>query len=296
MKKIIYSFINKLGYRIEKKIRDRKLIAPYLNKFNIEENYNILFDAKFYIKNLDNKFKNLTIKNHNDGFIIGFLDLNIYVESVEEFFILNEIFIREDYNFISGSQSIVIDIGANIGITSLFFSRLDYVDKIYGFEPVKDTFDQAQYNLALNKDIQKVFCLKNIGLGKNPRKEVFVFDKECKGNTGIRGLASPSYSNNSNARAREVIIASATAEIGEIIKENQDRRVVVKMDCEGGEYEILEDLYESGLINKIDVLILEWHDQGSKSIEKTLLDSGFDYFLKNFDSSTGMIYAFKKAK
>ncbi len=35
MKKAVYHLINKLGYRIEKKIRNKREIAPYLNKFNI---------------------------------------------------------------------------------------------------------------------------------------------------------------------------------------------------------------------------------------------------------------------
>lgn len=294
MKKIVYNFINKLGYRIEKKIKDKREIAPYLNKFNILENFDLLFHSKDYILNLNKKFENLAIINHKDGFMISFLDLNIYVESNEEFHILNEIFVRNDYDFISSSKAIVIDIGANIGITSLFFSRFDYVDKIYAFEPVKDTFEQAQYNLSLNAKIHKVECIKNIGLGKNSRKELFLFDKYCKGNTGLRGKSSPSYSNNDNALEREVQIEEAALEINEIIKATKDRKIIVKMDCEGGEYEIVENLYKSEIINQIDVLLLEWHDNGSQVIEEMLINSGFDFFSRSYDSISGMIYAYKK--
>lgn len=294
MKKIIYLLINKLGYRIEKKLKNKREIAPYLNKFNISENFDLLFHSKEYILNLNKKFEDLTITNHKEGFLVGFLDLSIYVESIEEFHILNEIFVRDDYTFISNSKAIVIDIGANVGITSLFFSLFDYVDKIYGFEPVKDTFEQAQYNLILNAKIHKVEWIKNIGLGRNSRKELFLFDKYCKGNTGLRGKSSPSYANNDNAREREVQIEEATLEISKIIKEKKGKKVIVKMDCEGGEYEILENLYETGMINQIDVLLLEWHDKGSQIIEEILLNSGFDFFLRDLGSIAGMIYAYKK--
>jgi FkbM family methyltransferase len=264
--------INKLGYRIEKKITDRRQIAPYLNKFNISENYDLLFHSKYYILNLNKKFEDLTIINHKEGFLVGLLDLSIYIESIEEFHILNEIFVSDDYDF----------------------SRLDYVYKIYAFEPVKDTYEQAQYNFSLNDKIHKVEWIKNIGLGKNSRKEVFLFDKFFKGNTGLRGKSSPNYANNINAREREVLIEDATVEIAKIVKEKGDSRVIVKMDCEGGEYEILENLQASGMIKQIDVLLLEWHDKGSQIIEEMLINAGFDFFSRSLGPITGMIYAFKK--
>ena len=294
MKKLMYQLVSKLGYRIINKKSERSLLELPLKKYNIKDNFKLLFDSKYYIQSMEEKFNTITIKNHKEGFVIGFLNLTVYVETVEEFHILNEVFVKDDYDFMTGSKSIVIDIGANVGITSLFFSRLDYVDKIYAFEPVKDTFEQAQYNMSLNSTVHKMATIKNIGLGKNNRKEVFLFDKEWKGNTGVRGVASPSYSNNNNAKEIEVTIASATVEIGEILEENTNRNIIVKMDCEGAEYEILEDLFQSGMIREIDVLLLEWHDKGAASIEKILLDSDFDFFSRKFDSLSGMIYAFKK--
>ena len=294
MKNILFSLVNKLGYRVVNKKSEREQLALPLKKFGIFENFDILFQSKYYIQNLEKKFSDLSIINHKGGFLVGFKDYRIYVESTEEFFILNEIFIKNDYDFTTAFKSVFIDIGANVGITSLFFSQFDFVEKIYAFEPIKDTFDQAEYNFSLNKDIHKVALIKNIGLGKSSRKEVFLFDKLCKGNAGFRGLDSPSYSQNIAAREREVQIEDASAEFEAIVAANPGKKLIVKMDCEGGEYEILEGLYASGLIQSIDILLLEWHDRGSDQLEKILLDSGFDFFSKNFDELTGMIYAFKK--
>ncbi|NNC50944.1 MAG: FkbM family methyltransferase [Flaviramulus sp.] len=294
MKKLLFQLVNKLGYRIVNKKNERENLALPLKKYDVKQHFEMLFRSKYYIHNLEDKFEKLTIKDHKEGILVQFLNLNIYVESEEEFHILNEVFVRRDYDFISNDQSILIDIGANIGITSLFFSRFDFIEKIYAFEPVKDTFDQAKYNFSLNKSGQKVVCLKNIGLGFNSRKEIFLYDKKWKGNTGLRGIASPSYANNSNTSEREVQIVDASIEINEILKDNLGKKVVIKMDCEGGEYEILENLYKTGTINNIDILLLEWHDKGSQIIEEIMINSGFDYFSKSFDNFSGMIYAFKK--
>ena len=65
------------------------------------------------------------------------------------------------------------------------------------------------------------------------------------------------------------------------------------MDCEGAEYEIFENLSESNLLGKIDVLIIEWHDKGAKSIENTLLKFGFNVFSRDLGPISGIITASK---
>ena len=240
MKKALYKLINKLGYKIEKK-RPKEYFFPELKKYNIKENFELLFNAKVFVKSLDKTYDNFALKSHKDGFLVSFLDFNIYVESVEEFLILNEVFVTKDYSFISNLKTTVIDIGANIGISSLYFSTLDCVDKIYAFEPVLDTFNQAEYNLELNKTQHKVASIKNVGLGKNDRTETVLYNKQSKGNVGVRGLLSPSYVN-SSSEERDIKIVETAKEIQAIIDNSEDQKIMIKMDCEGAEYEIFENL------------------------------------------------------
>ena len=291
MKKIVYELMNKLGYRIENKKKIRKAELLFLNKFGVKENLDLFYTCRNYISNLNKKFKNLTLVHHKDGFLVGFLDLVIYVESSDEFFILNEVFVENEYNFLTNSGSIVIDIGANVGISSLFFSKLNYVEKIYAFEPVKETFEQAQYNLGLNGKIHKVEWIKNIGLGKEDYKDTFKYNKNSKGKVGVR---SKSSLNSDITVETEVQICDASSEISKILNDIKTKKIILKIDCEGAEYEIIDNIFKSGVINQVDIIILEWHDKGPQLIEKILLDSRFEVFSKNICPISGIIYAFKK--
>lgn len=290
MKYLLYKFINSLGYNVSNKKKKEKKIWARLDKYNIRLHKDLLYSSAAYIFNLEKEYKDLSILENERSLIIKFGGLIFEIESTEEFLILTEIFLDKEYNFICNSPCIVIDIGANIGIASIFFSQKQYVQKIYSFEPIIDTYRIAEKNLNIN-NITKVEGFYNFGLGGSNRVEKFIFNKCSKGNSGIRGSLSPSYNRKKvGDEVRTVQINKASEILKPIIEENKDLRIVIKMDCEGAEYEIIENLSKENLLQKIDIIVLEWHDLGAKSIEDYLVANNFIIFSRSLGPISGLIF------
>ncbi|GAL81804.1 hypothetical protein JCM19274_363 [Algibacter lectus] len=105
-------------------------------------------------------------------------------------------------------------------------------------------------------------------------------------------MLSPSYANRSSEE-RDIKIVETAKEIQTIIDNANGQKIMIKMDCEGAEYEIFENLSQSKILDKIDVIIMEWHDNGSKTIEDTLLKFGFNVFSRDLGPISGIITASK---
>lgn len=290
MKYLLYKFINSLGYNVFNKRKKEKNIWAKLDKYNIHSHKFLLYSSAAYIFNFEKVYNNFCVLENENFLIIKFGGLVFEIESTEEFLILSEIFLEKDYNFICNSHCVVIDIGANIGIASVFFSQKEYVKKIYSFEPIVDSFKIAEQNFK-NNNITKVKGFYNYGLGGSNRVENFFFNKSLKGNSGIRGSFSPSYNRSSIVtEVRTVEIRKASDILKPIIEENKNLRIVIKMDCEGAEYEIIENLSKENLLQKIDIVVLEWHDLGAKRIEDCLVRNNFTIFSRSLGPISGIIY------
>ncbi len=292
MKNSIYKLISRLGYRIENKNKIDKSIAKAISNYDVVNNKNLLIRAFRFVQSIQKKYPELKISDHDIGVIVEFDSFKIYVETYEELFIIDEVFVQNTYNFFNNKKSIIIDIGANIGISCLYFSKLSNVDKIYAFEPVPQSFEQAKQNMALNAISNEKVEIYNIGLGDEDKTDVFLFNRNVKGNTGVRGKLSTSFQANAVVET-QVLIKDASVQLKKIIEDNPNVKIVVKMDCEGGEYAIFKNIFNSGMLKEIDCLMMEWHDKGATEIEDYLKKSGFVFFSQQLEFNSGMIYAHK---
>lgn len=265
---ISYGTGNRIFQNLRKNRIDIKKIK-FLNRIGIFDGG---LEWKYWVEN-------------EDSFISEIGKIRIREKYLTDFDIISEVFVHKAY-YINLLQKnvVVIDVGMNIGAVSLYFAEKEWVDKVYGFEPFRDTFHQALENFALNSDdIKSKIYPKNVALSdKEEEIEVAVVTE----NTGWRGIIAAS----DGMRKEKIICKTAADEIGKIIRENPDSKFILKVDTEGSEFDIFHSLREVGLLHDIDAILCEYHKDPGEIME--LLDFyHFKYFLTG--QKIGMIYAVK---
>ena len=206
-------------------------------------------------------------------------------------FILNEIFIENIYNIELNENFSFIDIGMNVGFTSLFFANKKNCINVFSFEPFKKTYDLALKNLSINKFSSKINAF-DYGLGFPERVLEVEYNENFKGSMGINGLAE--YIEDGSQKELAQLYIKDVSNVIEKYKHNFSDKKIVKIDCEGSEYEIFDQLDKNNQITTFDYYLIEWHIKGPKQITDILLK--YNYKIISFNESAddiGMIYAFK---
>jgi FkbM family methyltransferase len=152
------------------------------------------------------------------------------------------------YNFDLNTESLVLDFGGYKGQwASDIYSK--YNCKIYIFEPLKMYFDKISERFEKNPKIE-TFCL---ALGEFRRTEQIGI---CDDGTSVfRDTQEKSI-----IQFEDVAVFFDEFNIGEID--------LLKMNIEGGEYELLKRLIETGLIKKIKQIQIQFHNIESDSEKK----------------------------
>lgn len=190
------------------------------------------------------------------------------------FYLINEIFISGEYSFKTTSKKpLIIDCGANIGISVLYFKKTVPNCRIIAFEPNPYAFK------LLNENIKE-----NTITGVETH-EFALYDKESSISFFIRkDVGTPSASIRSD-RGGETQIHVKTKKLSTYLNDLETVDLV-KMDVEGAEFHIIKDLVETATIGKVKNYYIEYHhnlnaDKSNlSSFLKTFEDNGFSYKIR----------------
>ena len=199
-----------------------------------------------------------------------------------DFMVLNEVigdqvYTRRDWEL--PPTPTIVDVGAYIGDFSVFAKYLWPDARIYAFEPHPDNFRLLIDNLQLNG------------------YTATVVQAAVAAQKGTRTLVSDgtlNYGKYSLLRTGPAAVESRAVMLQDVVRAPID---LLKIDCEGGEYEILESLVSTGYIRQVMGIAMEWHRVPGRNgpIEVTRMLDGFSVSAveANKDGSTGTLYAWR---
>lgn len=218
------------------------------------------------------------------------------IEEKEDFQVANEVFFVGEYRFEMPPAICAIDIGMNVGLTSLFFASLPHIAEVHAFEPFAAPRLRALANIALNPEIGAKISVNAFGLSGRSEELTVLTESANTISTSVRGRTS--------GTPEGIVLREASAVVGPIIAaaEEAGRRVVMKVDCEGSEFEIFEALIGAGLLEKVSAYLVEWHkwwspDRTQRDLIEPLLQRGFAVLDRTnmSDPYAGQLYAVRIA-
>jgi FkbM family methyltransferase len=191
---------------------------------------------------------------------------------------MDELFVEEVYRFTSvNTAPYIIDCGANIGLSIIYFKKLFPLARIVAFEPDKDLFR------TLNENIEQ-FKFENVQVvNKGVWSEETTLSFLAEGTLGGKVIepAGPSEAG---------VISIPTVKLKDYLHEKVE---FLKIDIEGAEYEVLIDC--AAALKNVELLFVEYHSSPEKpqrldEILAVIAQAGFRYHIKA--ASRGMTFPF----
>ena len=233
----------------------------------------------------------LLLKNKN-GTILA--TTNRYY-NILEVFAFDSYSVPQLYEF---EDFVVFDIGMNRGYSTLRFAEFNNCSKVYGFEIDEITYKKAEYHKKLNPQLAKKIKLYNFGLlDKNNFENLYFLKGADTLSTLEENFVNIEFqlkAAKDDVETKLVEVKKASEVIKKIIDEdNITSKIVLKLDTEGSEYKIINDLIDSGIIYYVDLILGEGHKFCDEDFDEKLKNLGFK-LLKRVDFEIVYNFAYVK--
>jgi FkbM family methyltransferase len=185
----------------------------------------------------------------------------------------DELFKRHIYRFESDAVApVIIDCGANIGLSVLYFKQLYPKAKVVAFEPDDEIFSYLKSNLE-TFGLEDVEPIKK-GLWKE--ETVLEFFSEGSDANRIMNTSEEALVNDNHLYTKTTV---STVKLSDFINESVD---FLKIDIEGAETDVLLEAKEK--LHLVKNIFIEYHSfmdqpQTLDQILKILSASGFRYYV-----------------
>ena len=235
------------------------------NDYNIlvEQSNNRIREDKITVLETVNGTKIAARHNIYDVKIIKeqFIDLQYFPEILEDGF----------------APNVVLDIGGYIGDLSFYCASL-FGSKIHCYEPTPQNYEMIKLNLQLNPELQKHITVFNKGIS-NSNEPIKLNVQDITGE--VHASSHKKY------KSDVITIDIPCISLEDAIEELNEIKIdLLKIDCEGQEFNILKDVDSEMLSRKVKYLVFEYHnfvEDYKLKLEKILsnLENDFDILKKS---------------
>lgn len=214
----------------------------------------------FFLKRYDARRKVARVV----GFDVRFLDYR----SLSQLY--TELFLKNEYHFIAERDDPrIIDGGSNIGMSILYFKMLYPNSRILAFEPGTEAFLCLEDNVKSNH--LSTVTAHNLALSRTDGVIDFYYDAKHPGSLRMSTIQERM------PRQRRTVPASP---LSKHIDEEVD---FLKLDVEGAERDVIEDLRHAGKLRHVKQMAIEYHHHIARESDDlarmltVLEDAGFGY-------------------
>jgi len=259
-------------FQDERKMNVFGKIKLFIQIIKVLKNWYVV--PSIYLKRTDKEFETLITRTG--------IKIKIRINSTD-LMAFTHVWIIKEYSkpgFEINDKDIVIDVGAHIGLFSLFASQFCKKGKIFSFEPIKENFELLKKNIEINEITNITF-----------------FNEAISDKTSKMTL----YQNEDEAGHSKFVKTSKSMEVNsKSFKEFLDERKIdsydlLKLDCEGSEYEIIESL-PPNYFEKLKKIIIEYHLADTepdliKNLKLKLVNLSYKISIKPLFDDIGFLYA-----
>jgi len=229
-----------------------------------------IINQKYLQYTLNNNIR-ITVrsKTHDSGIIAGVMIHNEYTPK----------------GFEIATGDIVVDVGAHIGVFSIFASTKKGAGKVYAIEPAPDNYALLEQNIT-NNNIKNIYPFNLAISAKNGKQDFFLYDDTVGHSLYVRkGMKSNK-------------ISVKTSSFENFMKQNKIKHIdFLKIDCEGAEYPLLFNLPKT-ILEKIKKLSIEYHYVDNENnifvLKEFLQKRGFEFTTLFYTPTSGILYAKQK--
>jgi FkbM family methyltransferase len=158
-------------------------------------------------------------------------------------------------------DDVVIDCGANVGDVTRYFCNKGAT--VYSFEPNPYAFQVLIDKFGESKNVH---CIEKGVASESGRRQLYLH--ENSDSDQVHWSTGSSFLSFKKNVRKDNFIEVATIDLCDFIQKLKSRVRILKMDVEGAECEVLKKLIDTEVVNLIDHIFVETHDNKIPELRK----------------------------